>query len=365
MKRSPNEFGVAILGAGFLGTQRAAACRAIDGVRLVGVVDVDVARARMIADRFRCLHSNTRSDALNWPGVDGVVVATPHDDHAAAIQQALLAGKHVLAEKPMTIDPLEGRALEALAVERGLRLHAGFNHRFYPPVRDALRIARDGQLGALQSVRLTIGHKASAGFLHGWHANPKRSGGGSFIDNGAHACDLARLFLGDPEAVKGYTRYSPGLPAGIETEAFALFRARSGAVGEIRSSWSLESGYLTIELRGEAGYLRVETAPWRLTGRIDGNQRVNHNYIIERAGHLWFRRRTGCERSLVCDVRALAGAAQNAPVSTATARDGHRASEMIEAFYRASESGEEVFLEVNPPVAASRPLKSLEEKRAA
>ena len=103
------------------------------------------------------------------------------------------------------------------------------------------------------------------------------------MDNGPHACDLIRRFLGEVVAGQGVpSARTPDLPAGCETEAYALFRDHDQGVAELRSSWTSRSGYLTVEVRGSEGWLRVETAPWRLTGVLADGRRVDRRYLAER-----------------------------------------------------------------------------------
>src|SRR5207237_302473 len=87
----------------------------------------------------------------------------------AARGASLEAGKHVLCEKPLAIDAAEARSLALLADARGVRLATGLNHRFYPPVRDAMALISAWAIGRVESVRAQIGHKADAAFLAGWH----------------------------------------------------------------------------------------------------------------------------------------------------------------------------------------------------
>ena len=219
---------------------------------------------------------------LESGGVDAVVIATPHGDHAGAVRRSLEAGKHVLCEKPLAIRSEEARALATLADERRLKLATGLNHRFYPPVRDALALVSHWSIGRVESVRAEIGHLASPEFLKSWHTEVARSGGGTLMDNGPHACDLIRRFLGEVVLAKGFVRQDVQLPAGCETEAHGLFRNHDDAVAELHASWKLRSGYLTVEVRGSEGHLRVETAPWRLTGQLADGRRIDRRYLADR-----------------------------------------------------------------------------------
>jgi predicted dehydrogenase len=341
--------GFLVIGVGYLGAQRAAAVASARGTRLAAVVDTDAAVARAVARRHGVEAVRDLDEGLRRPGVDAVVVATPHADHFEQALAALEAGKHVLCEKPLAVCPDDARMLALRADELRLRLATGFNHRFYPPVVDALRLAGDWQIGRVETVRAEIRHMASPRFLASWHTDVGRSGGGTMMDNGPHACDLIRKFLGEVVAAQGCRRESVALPRGCEVEAFALFRDFDQGVAELRSSWVQPTGYLTVEVRGSEGWLRVETAPWRLTGVLSSGRRVRRGYGLERLAERAFRARFGCERSLVREVEAFIAPTATLPRPEATGWDGCRVTEMIDAVYRSAATGSEVRLD--PPLA--------------
>ncbi|MFO0910621.1 MAG: Gfo/Idh/MocA family oxidoreductase [Isosphaeraceae bacterium] len=345
MREPARPIGIAILGAGYLGSQRAAAVGATGCARLIGVVDTDLPRAKTVARRFGAAATADFRAALDHPQVDAVVVATPHADHFVQSMAALEAGKHVLCEKPLTTHPEEARQLALRADQLRLKLATGLNHRFYPPVRDALELASSWQVGRIESVRAEIGHKATSEFLGGWHTALDRSGGGTLMDNGPHACDLIRRFLGEIIAAKGYRREPVGLPRGCEDEAYALFRDFNQGFAELRSSWNQPTGYLSIDVRGTEGWLRVETAPWCLSGVLADGKRLLRTYVAERVAERLFRLRHGCERSLVRELADFIGAIRQEPREGATGWDGCRATEMITAVYQSDATGQEVRIE--------------------
>jgi predicted dehydrogenase len=355
------DLGILVVGAGFLGAQRAAAAVAIPGARLVAVVDCDRVAARRLAAQLRSDVEPDLESALKRDDVDAVVVATPHADHAFQASAALEAGKHVLVEKPLAIDADSARSLALRADELRLRLATGLNHRFYPSVADMLALTESGAIGRVECVRAEIGHRASAAFLAGWHTDVERSGGGTLMDNGPHACDLIRRLLGEISAAKGYLRRDSGLPDHCEVEAFALFRDSERGHAELRSSWLQPTGYLGVEVRGSQGWLKVETAPWSLRGRLATGQRIHKTYLTERVAERVFRLRHGCERSLACELASfVATIREHAPAKlAATGWDGCRVTEMIDAVYRADATGAEVRLE--PPLVH---LPSIARRRA-
>jgi predicted dehydrogenase len=310
------KMGLLVVGTGYLGAQRAAASALrTSRLRLVAVTDRDPASAERVAAKHG-------------------VVAVPE----------LEAGKHVLCEKPLTIRADEARALATLADESRLRLATGFNHRFYPPVRDALALAGSWSIGRVESVRAEIGHLASTEFLKSWHTEVAQSGGGTLMDNGPHACDLIRRFLGEVVLAKGFIRQEVQLPPGCETEGYGLFRNHDNAVAELHASWAFRSGYLNIDVRGSEGFLRVETAPWRLTGSLADGRQIDRHYLIERTRDRLHRLRFGCETSLVRELDAFASPIDGQARPGATGWDGCRATEMIQAIYQSDRTGDEVHL---------------------
>ncbi len=314
---------------------------------MVGVFDKDHGKAKALAQRFKTHAFANYQNILQSENVDAVVVAVPHSDHDEIVSAAIRARKHVLCEKPLAIDAAEARTLAMLADEHRVKLATGFNHRFYPPVRDALRLLSSWSIGRIESLRIEIGHRATIDFLKSWHVDPAVSGGGTLMDNGPHACDLIRKFMGEVVAVKAYVHDVIGLGEACESEAFA-FRNHDRAVAELRSSWTLQRGYLTIELRGSQGWLHVETAPWRLTGKLADGRSINKRYVFERAREQFSCRFMGCERSLIEEMGCFARLSSDQPRPEGTGWDGNRATEMVQAAYESARTGLEV--ELQPPL---------------
>jgi predicted dehydrogenase len=340
--------GIAVVGTGFLGAQRAAAARRARGTRLIAVHDRDAQVARRVAERHGAAADPSLDAVLERPEVAAVIIATPHADHAPQVKACLEAGKHVLCEKPLAIDADEARELTALASECGLRLATGFNHRFYPPVRDALRLVQQGAIGKVTTVRASIGHQAAPEFLRSWHTDIARSGGGTLMDNGPHACDLIRQFLGEIESVEAYVLNQLDLPEGCESDATAWFTGRDGGVAELQASWQQAVGYLTIEIQGQEGNLRVDTAPWRLIGTLANDQPVNERYWVERIYDRIYRAGHRCETSLVHELESFASFAASEPKSHGTGWDGCRATEMVLGAYRSAALGNAIPLQPLP-----------------
>ena len=122
-----------MIGVGYLGTFHAEKYAGLDGVRLVGVVDVNPARAREVARRF---HAAAWADYRELLGqVDCVSLAVPTPLHFGLAAALLEQGIDVLVEKPIAETAAQGKRLVALAAEHGRILQVGHLERFNPAIR--------------------------------------------------------------------------------------------------------------------------------------------------------------------------------------------------------------------------------------
>jgi predicted dehydrogenase len=242
MKRSLN---VGIVGCGLIGQKRAAA---LGGHRLVAAADADASRARALAAG----HSSAKVLA-DWralvadPGVDCVVVATTPDCLAPITLAAIEAGKHVLVEKPAARSPEELIPLIAAAKRAGVRVQVGFNHRYHPALQKARELFDTGTLGEPMFVRGRYGHGGRIGYDKEWRADPRISGGGELLDQGAHLIDLSRWFLGDFVKADGYIHtYFWDMP--VEDNGFLLLKTAAGQAAWLHASWTEWKNMFSFEI---------------------------------------------------------------------------------------------------------------------
>src|SRR5581483_9804491 len=252
--------GVAGLGRmGRLHAQNAATTR---GVELVRVVDADEALARATAEELDTRWSQEFDDLLDDDELDAVVIATPTPLHATMLEQAAAAGKHVLCEKPISLDV--GEAVQAVAAARAacVKLQVGFHRRFDPDWSAAAARIRDGQLGDVYLFRTSLRDMAPPPFEY------IRGSGGFFADVTIHDLDTARWLVGEVEEVAafGAALSDPGFgEAGDVDNAVVTLRFASGALGVIDNSRVAGYGY----------ECSTEVVGSRATVRIASHRRVN------------------------------------------------------------------------------------------
>jgi predicted dehydrogenase len=184
---------VAIVGCGLIGDKRAAALRADD--ELVGATDPISDRADALVQNHGGRPCSTVDELLALEP-DVVIVATTHDQLAPMAERALLAGAHVLVEKPAGLGTAQIERLIQASEDAGRVAKVGFNHRFHPAISDLAAEVHSGRHGELMHLRARYGHGGRVGYDREWRAQPARSGGGELIDQGMHLLDLTHWIAG-------------------------------------------------------------------------------------------------------------------------------------------------------------------------
>src|SRR5262245_14774501 len=118
------------------------------GTVIAGVYDVDRGRAEGLAREFGVERWTTELDALlDAKEVDAVIVATPNVHHAPAVLAAAERGKHVLCEKPLSLDIASGGRMVEACGKAGVVLQVGFNQRCWAQVEIAKLLIDAGFIG--------------------------------------------------------------------------------------------------------------------------------------------------------------------------------------------------------------------------
>ena len=213
---------VGLLGLGFMGATHAKAWTQVPGASLAAVMSSD---ERKLSGDLLGIEGNlgNQGEKLDFsaaakyrsvealladPAVDAVDICLPTDLHAPVARAALAAGKHVLVEKPIALDPAEADALVAQAGSCGRILMAGQVLRFVPSY-----LALREQLASSGAVRSAFfRRRCSAPAWSRWLADPAKSGGGVF-DLLIHDVDYCISLWGLPASVRasGYEDMASGV----------------------------------------------------------------------------------------------------------------------------------------------------------
>jgi predicted dehydrogenase len=219
-------------------------------------------RTRAKAEEF-CAGKGVRLtddfDAILSDGdIDAVVLATPHSQHEAQIQRAAAAGKHILVEKPITLDHAGAKSAAAAAEKAGVVLAVGFCRRFHPAIDDVRQRLRDGRLGEI--VAMVGQHTTSTqSFLaaDNWRSDPDEAPGGAMTAVGMHTLDHMIEFAGRVRKVRCITTLH-GEGHSDDTTAL-LMRFDHGVTGTIFCSVSTATN-LSFTTYGSRGLAEVRGA---------------------------------------------------------------------------------------------------------
>jgi predicted dehydrogenase len=158
-------------------------------------------RTRTSAEAFCAEHGIALRDDLDQiltdPAIDAVVFATPHSQHGAQVQRTAAAGKHVLMEKPFTLDVKTAEAALAAVARAGVVLGVAYPRRFHPAMIELKTRIEDGRLG-------TVSHCESAqasptGLTMSpdyWRSDPQEAPAGAMTATGVHNLDVLIYLFG-------------------------------------------------------------------------------------------------------------------------------------------------------------------------
>ena len=258
--------GLALVGAGRMGAVHLRALTHTRRVQLLVICDPSPAAAAL-GEAAGVPVETELEQTLRRDDIHCVLIAAPTPLHEELVSAALAAGKHVLCEKPLTLDPDADARLGAESDRRNLGLHVGFWRRHAWPYREARRLIAEGAIGEPRMLRLAQ-----------WDAEPPPASfcdpavsGGIEIDCGVHECDLAAWLCGTP-VVEAFARGAPtrrdiaavgdveslaGLLVMAGGQPASVDIARTAAYGDVvRSEIVGERGALICEAHG-AGTLIV------------------------------------------------------------------------------------------------------------
>ncbi|MGB7340585.1 MAG: inositol 2-dehydrogenase [Phototrophicaceae bacterium] len=306
---------IALIGAGRIGKVHAQAIMtAIPDANIVAVADFYAASASSLATEYNiAFHTDNHLEAINYQGVDAVIIASSTDTHAPFIIDAAQAGKHIFCEKPIAADLAKiDQALSAVAAA-GVQLQIGFNRRFDPTFARIKQAIQTDEIGTPQ-------------LLHIISRDPSpppidyiKVSGGMFFDMTIHDFDMARFLFGDVEEIYAtgavLVDEAIGVAGDIDTAIITL-KFANGAIGTIDNSRQAVYGYdQRVEAFGSKGSA-TNTNLYPDAVSISNAQRVARaslpmNFFLERYMD-----------SYRIELQAFVDAIQNDRVVPVTGQDG-------------------------------------------
>ena len=189
----------AIFGTGFMGRVHLEAVRRVESVEVAAIAGRNAEATRRLGAGFSVpLLTTDYREVLRDPAIDAVHIGTPNAQHFPMAKDALLAGKHVLCEKPLTTTVAEAEELVSIATRQGVRNCTCHNLRYYPMVQQMRRMREAGDLGEILVVQGTYSQDWLL-YDTDWNWRVETKAGGPsrcMADIGSHFFDMAEHVTG-------------------------------------------------------------------------------------------------------------------------------------------------------------------------
>lgn len=252
-----------ILGTGSICKQFATGLQVLPDAEIAAVGSRSQSTADAFASTFGVARAHATYEALAAdPEVDVIYIGTPHPLHLPNSLLCLEHGKHVLCEKPITVNGRELEQLVAAAKKADRFLMEAMWMYFNPNLIRAEEMVRSGAIGELRMVQANFGFR-SEGDESSRLIAPELAGG-SLLDVGIYPIALASLFFGGaPERIQ--SEMSPAA-TGVDAQAAMLFRYSGGGIATLTSAVLTDTPY-DAWLMGEKGMIKLHAPFW---GRCPG-----------------------------------------------------------------------------------------------
>ena len=206
-------------------------------IEYAGVASRTLEKAKRFVDVYGGKAYSSYEALLAGESVDAVYVSLPPALHYEWGRKALLAGKHLLMEKPFTTSLVETESLLSLAEEKGLAVHENYMFLYHSQLKKIKELIADGLLGEIRLIRAAFGFPKRSGDDFRY----KRTlGGGALLDCGGYPVRLASELLGEGAKV---TQARLVQPAGYEVDLFGSAVLENPAEICAQLSFGMDNAY--------------------------------------------------------------------------------------------------------------------------
>jgi predicted dehydrogenase len=240
-------------------------------------------KAEMFAKKYGAEHWYDRYDRLiSDKNVEIIYIATPHNLHYELTKQCLSANKHVLCEKPVTMNQLQFEELRDLAVRKNLFYMDALWTRFLPHIEKLLEYTRNNKAGSIKYLSADFGIKPPhdpAGRLF----NPVL-GGGSLLDIGIYPVFLSLLILGYPEEIK-VTAFKG--ETGVDESCSMIFKYQSGVFANLFCTFLVNTATIA-KISGTKGSITTGSKFFTNTSLEfcpEVGDSINHEFTLKHNGY--------------------------------------------------------------------------------
>ena len=314
----------------------------IKGAQLSGVCDIDTLKAKELGEKYDVPYFQNIKDALQNVECDIVSILTPSGMHSENIIEVANYSKHIIVEKPMTLNEKDAISVIDECKKKNIKLFVVKQNRFNLPIiklKEAIEKQKFGKL-ILATVRVRWARHQKYYDQDAWRGTMKYDGG-VLSNQASHHLDLLEWMMGDIDSV--YAKSMTAL-ADIETEdtAVAVLKFKNGGLGIIEATTAARPNNIegSISILGEKGTVVVggiavdKLINWRFEGEEDKEDEVIKSFSKE-VDHEY-----GVGHKLYYD--HVINALKNGKPSMIDGKEGKKSVKLINAIYESVKFNREV-----------------------
>jgi len=221
--------------------------------KLVALGSRNLEKANLFADRWGIENVvDGYDDLINHPDVDVVYNALPNSMHAKFNIAAMVAGKHVISEKPFASNLLEAKKVADVASSKGSKIIEAFHYRYHPAIMRAIEVAVSGEIGEITKVTSALNIPAPSEEDLRWQFELS---GGAMMDLGCYSLHIQRhlslsLFNSELEVVSAQARK---MKPNVDKFMSAVVSYANGAIGELSCDMDYSHFVSPLRITGTKG----------------------------------------------------------------------------------------------------------------
>lgn len=269
---------VAIVGAGVMGGVHAGAYQNLNKARLIATVDIDLEKARLLADKYKAAAYSSMEELLNQEDIDVIDICLPTFLHKEYTIKAANAGKHILCEKPFALTLQQADKMIEAVKKANVKFMVAHVLRFRPQYIALKEVIDSGKLGRLLMV--SAGRICERPPWSKWFAEPQLSGG-AVIDLHIHDLDFISWLCGRPISI-----YAAGIKSNMEAwdHIVSIVKYENGVEAFAEASFLMPKGYpfiMNLRVLCERGCAEFIS---RSGGNVDRRKQVENQLVIFKGG---------------------------------------------------------------------------------
>jgi predicted dehydrogenase len=192
------------------------------------------------------------------PGIDGVIIAVPNEQHLTVAREVAKAGKHVYTEKPIASTLEDGLEIEALEKTYGVTVTVGHSARLMAGIRLIRQAIDSGELGRVAFIEANFSNERALELTpKTWRWYKDKAPGGPLSQLAIHHFDVLHYLGGDIVAASAMASKLSPVGAEVDDQSMTMLKFADGKIGYVGSCWT-SPGIFAVRVFGSKGLMHYE-----------------------------------------------------------------------------------------------------------